>query len=196
MSNQPTPGKTSDGLPDLSPAADHFEMLGLPRQFDLSEDEIRAAYRGLARATHPDRFAGASDEVVAKANELSAAVNAAYRALLDPVSRASYMLTLAGGPGPEDVRDVPGNLLMQVMTLREQIEADKQEGNEESLKRHRQSVEGERAAAIARMKTLASSIDTADTNDKTNLRMELNAIRYYDNLLVELARDPLTNPTD
>lgn len=196
MSNQPTPDNTPDGLPDLSPAADHFEMLGLPRQFDLSEEEVRSAYRRLARDTHPDRFAGASEEAVARANELSAAINAAYRVLLDPVSRASYVLTLAGGPGPEDVRDVPGNLLMQVMTLRELIEQDKQAGNEDSLKRHRQSVEGDRAAAIARMQTLARTIDTVDAKDKTNLRMELNAIRYYDNLLVELARDPLTHPTD
>jgi len=196
MTNKPIPDRPPDGLPDVSAAADHFELLGLPRRFELGDDEIKAAYRRLARRIHPDRFTNAPPEVAARATELSAAVNVAHRALSDPVRRTSYLLELVGGPGPEDVRDVPGNLLMDVMMLREQIEADKQAQDRESLARHAKAIEADRASALERVTSLAKRIEAADDREKKSLRMELNAIRYYDNLLAELALDPITRQTE
>jgi molecular chaperone HscB len=192
MSAHPRPDPTD--LPALSAEADWFQLLQLPARFDLAEDEIRSAYRRLASQTHPDRFGGASQELICRATRLSAAVNDAYRTLQDPVSRASYLLQLHGGPGPDEVRDVPGDLLMEVMELREQIEEAAEQKDNAGIDRHRQTVEARRGAALERMKTLARSIENADEQQRKELRMVLNAIRYYDNLLVELARDPLAPP--
>jgi curved DNA-binding protein len=61
---------------------DHYEALGVPR--DASEDDIRRAYRRLARQYHPDvnKEAGAEDRFKE--------VSEAYEVLRDPEKRAQY----------------------------------------------------------------------------------------------------------
>ena len=56
-----------------------YEVLNIP--VTASRDEIRAAYRDLARRWHPDRFMAGPERDWA--NEKMAAINAAYRACLD-----------------------------------------------------------------------------------------------------------------
>ena len=104
MATRRTSNEASSTLPDVAPDADHFAVLGLPRRFDLTEADINAAYRQMARNTHPDRFGSASADTIARATQLSAAVNDAHRTLADPVTRASYVLTLAGGPAADPGR--------------------------------------------------------------------------------------------
>src|SRR3954452_13035686 len=63
-------------------ARDHYEALGVPR--DASEEDIRSAYRRLARQNHPDvnKDPGAEDRF----KEISEA----YEVLRDPEKRAQY----------------------------------------------------------------------------------------------------------
>ena len=56
-----------------------YEILNVPRT--ASRDEIRAAYRRLARRWHPDRFMQGPERDWA--NEKMAEINAAYRECLD-----------------------------------------------------------------------------------------------------------------
>ena len=56
-----------------------YEVLNLPAT--ASRDEIRAAYRDLARRWHPDRFMAGPERDWA--NEKMAQINAAYRICLD-----------------------------------------------------------------------------------------------------------------
>ncbi len=196
MATPRTSNEASSTLPDVAPDADHFALLGLPRRFDLTEADINAAYRQMARDTHPDRFGSASAETIARATQLSAAVNDAHRTIADPVTRAAYLLTLAGGPAADEVREVPGNLLAEVLMLREQLEADKASGNQQALQQHRKGLERQRAATLTRIAAIASHIAESDDLKKKSLRIELNAIKYYDNLLRELAEDPLASGND
>jgi hypothetical protein len=46
---------------------DPFEMLGLRADADLTDDEVRAAWRRVAAATHPDRADGGDPERFARA---------------------------------------------------------------------------------------------------------------------------------
>lgn len=62
---------------------DHYATLGLDRR--CSAEQIRAAYRQLARRFHPDLNPGS-----AEAHERSQELNAAYEVLGDPVRRAAY----------------------------------------------------------------------------------------------------------
>lgn len=73
----------------------HYDTLGVAP--GASADEVKAAYRALARHLHPDRRAG--DERAASA---MARVNEAWRVLSDPARRAAYDRELRGGavPGP------------------------------------------------------------------------------------------------
>ncbi|MEY3614238.1 MAG: molecular chaperone DnaJ, partial [Actinomycetota bacterium] len=62
--------------------SDHYEVLGVSR--NASEDEIKKAYRKLARELHPDINPDP------KASERFKLVTHAYEVLSDPQQRASY----------------------------------------------------------------------------------------------------------
>ncbi len=68
-----------------------YERLGVGR--DASPEEIRSAYRGLARRLHPDRGGAGSETAMA-------AVNEAWRVLSDPGRRASYDASLRASVAP------------------------------------------------------------------------------------------------
>jgi len=91
-----------------------FEALGLPARPDLTDEQVRAAWRAIAAATHPDRADG---------GDLAAytAASAAYAELRTPWARSEAYADLAeraarggdepdtsplpvvGGPGPVPV---------------------------------------------------------------------------------------------
>ena len=62
---------------------DYYQILGVPR--NAGEDEIRKAYRKLAKQYHPDRNRGKKD-----AEEKFKSINEAYEVLSDPQKRARY----------------------------------------------------------------------------------------------------------
>lgn len=64
----------------------HYEVLGIGR--DATTPQVRAAFRRLARAHHPDTSASGSAESLAPINE-------AWRVLGDPALRRAYDRTLA-----------------------------------------------------------------------------------------------------
>lgn len=72
----------------------HYSTLGVPT--DASPDQIKAAYRKVASAAHPDRAEGDAQAM--------AAINEAYRVLSDPELRQHYDQTGKGtlGPSVED----------------------------------------------------------------------------------------------
>lgn len=58
-----------------------WELLGLER--DATDDEMRAAYRRLARIYHPDRYANTTDDVRSEAQRRMAELNSAFQAIRD-----------------------------------------------------------------------------------------------------------------
>ena len=176
--------------------ADYFDLLGLERCYAVDEAKLEAACRALTRNVHPDRFTGQPDEVRAMATRLSAEVNQAVDVLRDPVRRADYMLELAGGPSAAEVHDVPGDLLMEVMTLREQIEEARAQSDAEALDRVRTTVTTKRTDTMSQISARVDHLATSDTDAKQEVRRLLNSIKYFDNLLAELVDDPLAAQPD
>ena len=83
--------------------ADPFSVLGLPARPGLTDDEVRAAWRRIAAATHPDRADGGD------AARFAAAA-AAYTAIRTGFGRAEALADLARPAGPRGWRpgQVPG----------------------------------------------------------------------------------------
>jgi hypothetical protein len=91
----------------VSPPDDHYEALDVAP--DASADEIRAAWRFLLVAFHPDRFRDAGQS--ARAQEVTKRVNAAWQELGDPARRRRYDLrrprTPAPAPAAPRMRELP-----------------------------------------------------------------------------------------
>ena len=73
--------------------SDPFTVLGLPARPGLTDDEVRAAWRRIAAATHPDRADGGD------AARFAAAA-AAYTAIRTGFGRAEALADLARPAGP------------------------------------------------------------------------------------------------
>ena len=72
--------------------ADPFATLGLPARPGVGDDEVRAAWRRIAAATHPDRADGGDPARFA-------AAAAAYTTLRTPFGRSEALADLRGAAG-------------------------------------------------------------------------------------------------
>ena len=102
---------------------DHFALFGLPRRFALDAAALDAAYRAIQARVHPDRFAGSTDAERRASMQWTTRVNEAYRTLRSPLSRARYLLELAGvDAGIETNTAMPADFLVAQMEWREAVE--------------------------------------------------------------------------
>lgn len=101
----------------------YFQLFDLQVDFALDLAQLGERYRQLQRELHPDRYAGASAHEQRLAVQYSALVNEAYATLRKPLSRALYLLDLAG-LSAEQVAAEPldGGFLITQMELREKLE--------------------------------------------------------------------------
>lgn len=77
--------------------ATHYDLLGLST--DASPDEVRAAYRALARRHHPDTQHDVDAAAADRSRQTMASLNAAWAVLSDPVRRREYDTELGGVGG-------------------------------------------------------------------------------------------------
>jgi hypothetical protein len=90
---------------------DYFEMFNEVRRPALDDERLKKRFTELSVQAHPDRIHGGSPEEIAKANERSAELNAAYNCLREPRDRIFYLLKLEAGRAPTDVGQIPENLM-------------------------------------------------------------------------------------
>ena len=111
---------------------DHFEVFGLPRRFALDAGDLQRRFYDLSRVHHPDFHQHASVEEQAQALEASARLNAAYRALRDPVGRIEYLVQLEEGgetkAGATVKVQTPPDLLAEMFEIQEALEEAKAGG--------------------------------------------------------------------
>src|SRR5262245_5786936 len=107
-------------LQPFAVGSDHWAVLGLDRQLVLDRTDLERRFHGLNRRLHPDYFRLRSPEEQTISLEASAAVNAAYHALRDPVSRVEYLLELEGmGLGTAGQAKPPADLFEEILELQE-----------------------------------------------------------------------------
>ncbi len=101
----------------------HFDLFGLQPAFAVDEERLERAYREIQSRVHPDRYAHAGDAERRASLQWTTRVNEAYRALKNPVQRASHILELQGvDVAFETNTAMPPDFLMEQMQLREALE--------------------------------------------------------------------------
>ncbi|WP_137939040.1 Fe-S protein assembly co-chaperone HscB [Chitinivorax sp. B] len=100
----------------------HFELFGLPVRFELDLSALEQAYRRVQSEVHPDRYAHLSDAEKRRSLQWATQTNEAYQTLRKPLSRARYLLHLAGVDTQEETNTaMPSEFLMAQMEWREAI---------------------------------------------------------------------------
>jgi molecular chaperone HscB len=155
-----------------------FELLGLPARYDIDVSEVRRKYFELMRDIHPDRLAADGGEVQQTSMRVSAQINEAYQVLLDPVQRAEYLLELAGGKAAADDKQVPQEVLVDTLELREEIDEARATEDRAALDKLRRQIQDRFEAALEEIGSLTRDLPGTDEM-RQRLRGKLNAIRYY-----------------
>ncbi|WP_431786507.1 co-chaperone HscB [Vibrio harveyi] len=101
----------------------HFELFGLPSQFQLDGSLLSSQFRELQKRFHPDNFATASERDRLMAVQKAAQINDAYQILKHPISRAEYILAENGTEIRGEQQTMQDSMfLMEQMELREELE--------------------------------------------------------------------------
>jgi molecular chaperone HscB len=105
---------------------DHFEVFGLPRRMAIDAPELQRKFYELSRQSHPDFHQAAPPERQAEILEASARLNAAYRALRDPIARIEYLVRLEEGRATKEGAAVkpkaPPELLEEMFEIQEALQ--------------------------------------------------------------------------
>ena len=111
---------------------DHFEVFGLPRRLGIDTAELQRKFYELSRRGHPDFHQGAPPERQAEILKASARLNAAYRALRDPLARIEYLVRLEEGRDTREGATVkpkaPPELLEEMFEIQEALQEAKAAG--------------------------------------------------------------------
>jgi len=164
----------------------YFNIFGIEQKYDIDETALHQKYLSLSRTTHPDMVDKSSDKKRRQALSLNAEINRAYDTLRDPVKRAEYLLNLSGGLAPAEDKSVPGDMLGEVMMLREEIEEAQTADDHSSLESLKKQITDRQNITREKIALLARSLNADNMDEQKELRKNLNAIKYWDNLLDQL----------
>jgi len=161
--------------------SDHWAVLGLDRQLVLDRADLERRFHDLNRRLHPDYFRLRSPEEQAISLEASAAVNAAYRALRDPVSRVEYLLEREGmALGTAGQAKPPADLFEEILELQE-ARMELQTADPDEAPALRARLEGAQADLESRRAGTETELTVCfpawDVGDDATRRRELGRMR-------------------
>lgn len=140
--------------------SDYFEVLGLPRRFAVDPAELERNYLERSRAVHPDRIAGDGRPGGVEAAGQAMEVNQAYRTLRRELPRAEHLLSLQGVMIGDNQPVAPA-LLMEVLELREELEAARAAGDRAGLSRLEGAARARERAELGRLAELFAALEAA-----------------------------------
>lgn len=162
----------------------YFELFDLPDHYELDSAALAAAYRQLQQQYHPDRFAAASEAERLDALQHASTINTAYQTLKDPLSRAEYLLALAGLDIRQEQQTMQDpEFLIQQLEWREELDDLRSAADSEAaLPAFQQKVQHE--AHVLEL-SLIQSLSASELHSSATLIRKLKFIRK---LLDEVSR--------
>lgn len=150
-----------------------FEILGVEEKLSLNEKVLESQYYARARAIHPD-LSGDSAASVEKTAEL----NAAYRKLLNPWSRAEIMIALHLGETPR-----PSSMAREVAELYFELQDMDSPSALENFRLHLQKIRDEHET---QRETYFREFDEATREERIRILGKLQTLvqshRYFDSM--------------
>jgi molecular chaperone HscB len=132
---------------------DFFTVFGLPRRLAVDGAALQRRFYELSRRWHPDFHQAAPPAEQARALEESARVNAAYRALRDPIARVEYLVRLEEGrdttEGVAVKPKAPPALLAEMFEIQEALEEARAGGLDDAA---RAALTAQRDRLVARQR--------------------------------------------
>lgn len=166
---------------------DYFDLLGVPRQYDLDLERLRRNFLALNRRIHPDFFSTEEEDVRDASMRIAAQINSAYETLRDPIQRAEYLLHICGGLSSNEDKSVPAELLGTVMMLRDEMDEARQANDQAALTALHERIAARQKDAMAIIRTLAGKVcDSDNEQERRELRKQLNCNQYWTGLLRQL----------
>lgn len=168
---------------------DPFAILGLPRRFDLAPAEIERAYLAFAADAHPDLMADAVEAEIR-----SSLLNRARATLIDPERRAIALWEIwrreFGVAPPERADALPPAFLMQMMEIREELEASRNDAD--AMVRWSAWVETQRNGYQEQIKLLLHGLDPQSSKADAasalgQMKLLLNQWRYVERMLEQMS---------
>jgi molecular chaperone HscB len=180
--------------------SDFFEVFGLDRRLAIDVAALQRRFYELSRRWHPDFHQAAAPAEQARALEESARVNAAYRALRDPLARVEYLIRLEEGRATQEGAVVkpkaPPALLAEMFEIQEALEqaraGDLDDDTRATLTAQRDALRARMAEAEARIAgPLSRAWDGAGPADRpaalTALKEALATRAYLRTVIDDLA---------
>jgi len=167
---------------------DYFELLGLPRRYEIDPAKLHREFLALNRRVHPDYFSSDDEDAQTASLRITAQINNAYETLRDPVQRAEYILQSCGGKAAGEDKSVPPNLLGTIMMLRDEIEEAREASDAAALEDLAAQIRSRKDELLRVIGQLAGKLCEQPTDeDRAELRKQLNAYQYWTGLERELA---------
>jgi len=165
---------------------DPFQLLNLPRGFDLDDCVLRGALIKASLQWHPDRFAMASVEERDKAEAHMADLNQAFAMLSHPLRRAETLLALSGfalGEGTDQTSSPA--FLMQMMELKEEADMVQQSQDPDRIGKMRARIQADIDQRVDGLKSSFRAWKEADfcPGTLTPLRAQLTEAIYLQRTL-------------
>jgi molecular chaperone HscB len=155
----------------------HFQIFGVPAQFEVDLPSLEARYRELQREVHPDRFAGASQAEQRVSMQLATRVNEAYQTLRSPLRRAEYLLSLQGvDPEFETNTSMPAGFLADQMERRERLGEVAETGDWQKLIALTSSLSIDQDALLGR---IARQLDAGDWTEAAATLRQLKFLEKF-----------------
>lgn len=98
-----------------------FAILGIPAALEVDARELEKRYVQLARASHPDHVADASDGELVTVLSRAAALNDAYKIVRDPWARARALVEVQEPGALEAGKRLGPAFLAEAMELAEEV---------------------------------------------------------------------------
>src|SRR5438034_6593913 len=154
---------------------DYFEVFGLPRRLAVDGAALQRRFYELSRRHHPDFHHGALADEQAAALDASARLNAAYRALRDPIARIEYLVRLEEGRETREGATVkpkaPPELLAEMFEIQEALAEARtgtlDDATRQTLREQRDRLRERQAAEEARLVgPLSRAWDAGEASDR------------------------------